>query len=498
MRNLRVYMKALEENGCLSAVKGETDWALEAAAVTATAYRNAGPALHFQKIKDYPKGYTLAGGLFTGAGNLYLEKRKYWQRVCIAMGLDPLTGYSKFLATCLERMMHPILPIEVNTGPVKEQIMQGDTVDIRSFPVPKLHQGDGGRFGTLQTMIVKDVDTDWVVWSNIRTMIVDRNRLASPIDDNSSLGEIYRKYKALGRPMPFCIVIGGPPLVTITSFLPLAKGASPAAVAGGFNLDPIELVKAETNDLFVPSQAEIVIEGEVSPNEKHEEGPYPEYWFYKDKQFSPVFHIKTITHRKDPIIPFSVDGVKPSDTHNLLSLMLSYELYRRCWVIRNYPINWVQMPLEFNLNVVIVCGPILFSGYVLWLSRYILSQSRQLGSLYNKIIVVDEKTPEISLEDAINDVILRIHCNKGYHFVDDIPIGPNARYASLEQLDKGVASGIYLDTSWPKEWTKDDIPRKVSMEGSFPKELLDKVVANYNRLGFKGTPVIFPESIIPF
>ena len=498
MRNLRVYMKALEENGHLSAVKDEVHWSLEAPAVMATAYKNAGPALHFQNVKDYPKGYTLAGGLFTGPGNLYLEKRKYWHRVCIAMGLDPKTGYAAFLRSCLERMTHPILPIEVSTGPVKEQIQEGQAIDIRSFPIPMLHKDDGGRYGTLQTMMVKDVDTDWVAWNNVRTMILDRNRLTGPISENTALGEIYRKYKTLGRPMPFCLVIGGPPLVTITSFLPLAKGVSPAAVAGGFNLDPIELVRAETNDLFIPSQAEIVIEGEVSPTETAMEGPYPEYWYYRPKQFSPVFHIKAITHRKDPIIPFSVDGVKPSDTHNLMSLMLSYELYRRCWAIRNYPINWIQIPLEFNLNVVLVCGPILFSGYVLWLSRYVLSQARQLGSLYNKVIVVDEKTPEISLEDAINDVILRVHCNRGYHFVDDIPIGPNARYASLEQKAKGVASGIYLDTSWPKEWTKDDIPRKISMEGSFPKELLDKVVANYNRFGFNGAPVVFPESIIPF
>jgi hypothetical protein len=156
------------------------------------------------------------------------------------------------------------------------------------------------------------------------------------------------------------------------------------------------------------------------------------------------------------------------------------------------------MPLEFNMNVVIICGPILFSGYVGWLAKYALSQSRQLGSLFNKVIVVDEKTPEVSLEDAINDLILRTHPNRGYHFVDDLPIGPNCRCADAAQLEKGVISGLYIDTGWPKEWTKDDIPRKISMEGSFPKEMLDKVVKNYNLLGYKAAPVIFEESILPF
>jgi UbiD family decarboxylase len=491
-------MKKLEENGDLAVVKDQIDWSLEAAAVTANSYQKAGPALHFQNIEGYPDGFTLAGGLFTGPGNLYLEKRKYWHRVCTAMQLPVTTTYAQFLGTCFERMMHPILPIEVNTGPVKDVIKTGKGIDITELPIPFLHKGDGGRYGTLQTMIVKDVDTDWTVWQNVRTMVSGKDLLTGPILENTNLGEIFKKYRVLGRPMPFCLVMGGPPLVTITSFLPLAKGMSPAAVAGGFNLDPIELVKAETNNLLIPSQAEVVIEGEVSPTDLLDEGPYPEYWFYKPKEFSPVYRVKAITRRKDPIIPFSVDGVKPSDTHNLQSLMLSYELFKRNLVERNFPINWVQMPIEFNLNVVIISGPILFSGYVMWLSRYALSQSRQLGGLYNKIIVVDEKAIQSSLEDVVNDVILKTHPNRGYHFVDDVPIGPNARYASAEQRARGAASGIYIDTSWPKDWTKDDIPRKVNMEGAFPKDLLDKVVKNYNKFGYKGIPVVFEEAATPF
>jgi UbiD family decarboxylase len=498
MRNLRVFMRELEENGQLAAVNDEVDCNLEASAVGATSYQNGGPALQFKNIKGYPESLSLASGLFTGPGNLYLEKTKYWYRAAIAMGMDIPIGYAQFLNTCMERLAHPILPLEVDTGPVKEVVKSGADVNVTNLPIPVLHKGDGGRYSTLQTLMVKDLDTDWVVWQNVRAMVLDKNRLAVPIKPDSMLGEIWAKYKATGRSMPCCLVTGGPPLVTITSFLPLARGTSPAAVAGGLNLDPVELVKSETTDLLVPAQAEVVMEGEIDPNAVEEEGPFPEFWFYTEKEFSPVLKVKAMTHRSDPIIPFSVDGVKPSDTHNLMSLMLSLELFRRNLAVRNYPIQWIQMPLEFNLNVVIICGPILFSGYVGWLSKYALSQSRQLGSLYNKVIVVDEKTPEVSLEDAINDVILRIHPNRGYHFVEDMPIGPNARYASADQRAKGTVSGIYLDTSWPKEWSKDDIPRKVSMEGSFPKELLDKVTENYNRLGYKNTPVIYDEAIIPF
>ena len=136
MRNLRVFMKELEDNGDLAVVKDQTDWALEAAAVTAKSYQKAGPALHFRSIEGYPDGFTLAGGLFTGPGNLYLEKRKYWHRVCTAMQLPLTTTYAQFLGACLERMTHPILPVEVDTGPAKDVIKKDGDVELGELPIP--------------------------------------------------------------------------------------------------------------------------------------------------------------------------------------------------------------------------------------------------------------------------------------------------------------------------------------------------------------------------
>jgi len=498
MRNLRAYMNALKEKGHLKAVKDKIDWSIEAAAITATSYRQVGPALHFQNINGYPEGYSLAGGLFSGPGNLYLEKFKYWTRVCIAMGLDTETTYEKFLETCLDRVSHPILPIQVETGPVKETVKKGAEADVLSLPIPLLHSGDGGRYSTLQAMMVKDYESDWVVWENVRIMIIDGKRLVGYWPDNSKIKEIHDKFKANNKSMPFCLSIGGPPLVTVASFMPLPKGESPAAVAGGLNLDPIELIKAETNNMLVPAQAEIIIEGEVSPTKTHLEGPFPEYWYYKAKEGRPVFNITAITHRKDPIIPISVDGVKPSDKHILQSLMISFEMYRRYTVDKNMFVKWVQLPIEFNFGFLVVSAPILFPGYVSWLSKYAITNSRSLGSFWNKVIIVDDKTSSASLEETIVCLIQRSHANNAYHMWDGLPIGPNSRWASGKEIEKGVSSGLYVDTSWPLDWTVDDIPRRCNLEGSYPEEMIKKVVANYNKYGFKGKPVYHPEGIVPF
>lgn len=495
MRNLRVFIEDLKANNHLAEVTEGTDLMLEASALTAASYKNAGPALHFTSIKDYPE-WSLAGGLFTGAGTLWPAERMYWHRIAIAMGLSSTIGYPALMSSMMERMTHPILPVEVDSGPVKSVITKGDQVSLASLPLPLLHAGDGGRYGTLCTLMAKDLDTDWMVWQNVRAMVADDKQLAIPMPEGSALARLYAKYKAADRPMPCCISIGGPPLVTAVGALPLAQGASPAAVAGGLDLDPVELIKAEQSALLVPAQAEMVIEGEISGTLL--EGPFPEYWYYTDKSFAPAMKVTAVTRRNDPIIPFSVDGVKPSDTHVLQSVMLSFELFRRIVKIRNNPVLWVQLPIEFNLNVAVVCAPMIFPGLPAWLAKFVMSQSKSLGSLINKVVVVDQRTASVSLEDIINDIILRAHPNRAYHFVDSMPIGPNARYASDAQNASGSTSGVYIDVSWPFEWAKDEIPRKISIEGSYPKELLDKVVANYNKLGFKAKPVIFDEAVVPF
>ena len=134
--------------------------------------------------------------------------------------------YDKFQSVCLERVSHPIFPVQVGTGPVKQVVKKGGDADLNAFPFPKLHDKDGGRYGTLQTMIVGDLDSDWVVWENVRTMILDKNRMVGHIPSHSRIAEIFAKYKAANKPMPFCISIGGPPLVTVLLSCPWAKGSA--------------------------------------------------------------------------------------------------------------------------------------------------------------------------------------------------------------------------------------------------------------------------------
>lgn len=495
MRNIRLFMETLKKQGNLATVSDQVDSSLEASAMSATSAEKYGPALHFSSVKGHPEA-SLVSGIYSGPTTLFPQGVTYWQNAAIGLGFEREIKWSAFLSKLMERYQHQILPLEVGPGPAKEQKVSGGEVDINKFPIPFLHARDGGRNLNLATLIVRDPETQNEVWRAPRFMIANGNTLVGALREGTPEAKVFEKYRAMNRPMPFCIVVGPPPAVTMVSYLAVPEGESCAAIAGGLDLDPIELNRAETNDMMIPSQSEIVLEGEVMPSDLLEEGPYPEFWFYTEKASAPAFRIKTITHRADPIIPFSVDGAKPyDDNHNLMSIMTAFELYRRCWMVRNFPISWVQVPLEFNLGVVIVSGMILMHGYVAWLGKYLLSQTRDFEYLFNKVIVVDQMIPDVALEETIVELGLKAHPVRSFRFVDTVRIGPNARSADAEQRKSGVGSGIYIDTTWPKDWSKDDIPRRVGIEGSYPQELIDKVRENWRRLGLKGTPIIYPESI---
>ena len=497
MRNIRVFLETLKRQGNLAEVGDEVSWSLEAPAMFAASAEKNGPALHFARLKGSTEG-SLVSGLYSGPTTLFPQNVTYWQNAATGLDFEREVKWSDFLAKLMERYQHQILPIEVGPGPVKEKRMSDDEVDITNFPIPFVHRGDGGRYITLATLIIKDPETEWEVWRAPRFMVVDGKTLVGVLRDGTPEAKVFAKYKSMNRPMPFSIVIGPPPAVTMVSYLAVPEGESCAGVAGGLNLDPIELNRAETNSMMVPSQAEMILEGEAWPQEVAEEGPYPEFWFYTEKAPCPVFRIKTVTYRSDPIIPFSVDGAKPyDDNHNLMSVLMAFELYRRCWMVRNFPVSWIQIPLEFNLSLALVSAPILMHGYVAWLGKYLLSQSRDFEYLFNKVLVVDTMIPDIALEESIVELGFKAHPVKAFRFVDGMRLGPNTRCANTEQRKTGIGSGLYIDATWPKDWTKEDIPRRVGIEGSYPEELIGKVRENWRRLGLKGKPIIYPESLRP-
>src|SRR3990172_8047951 len=303
--DLRDHIQRLKDVGDLIEVDGEVDWNLEAAAIESMMGRLNGPALLFNRIKGIREGRLLSGH-FRGRSILNDHRR-----AAIALGMDPDINWQGFRDECVRRFSSPIPPMEVSTGPCKENIVMGEEVNLFAFPFPYIHFGDGGRAGTLQAWIGKDPDIAWTNWGNYRIQFHSRNKLGGLLLPGKHMADMfYLKYEPRGQPMPVCIAIGGDPAITLAGVIPVPRGQNEADYAGALRGEPMELVRAETNELLVPANAEIVIEGEMRPHERVDEGPFGEFigFMHGPRVPRPVLRVTCITYRNNPIVPFEMEG----------------------------------------------------------------------------------------------------------------------------------------------------------------------------------------------
>jgi len=202
-------------------------------------------------------------------------------------------------------MLKRIPPKFVESGPVMQNVMQGETIDVTKFPAPQWHPQDGGRYiGTGCYNIMRDPDDGWINCGTYRVMIHDQKSLGFYISPGKH-GRVMRdKYAARGERMPVVIICGGDPMSFLMGSSEVPPGVCELDIIGGMRGQPVEVIKGPVTGLPIPANAEIVIEGYVQPGNVKPEGPFGEWMGYygSDVRDEPVMDIKAIYHRNDPIL----------------------------------------------------------------------------------------------------------------------------------------------------------------------------------------------------
>lgn len=265
--DLRKYIEKLEQINELKLIE-QADWNLEIGTITELSAELDGPALLFDKIKGYPEGHRILTNL--------ISKPKQW---AIMLGLPTNLSNIELVRLIKEKFkeLKPIPPIEVSNGPILENVQEGEAVDMFSFPTPKWHEYDGGRYiGTGDMVIVRDPDANWVNVGTYRVQIHNKNTLGLYITPGHHGRLIREQYWARGKSCPVAVVFGAHPLVWFPASLSLPWGSSEYDTAGGFLGEPLKVVKGGYTGLPIPAYAEIAIEGECPPPdvESKEEGPF--------------------------------------------------------------------------------------------------------------------------------------------------------------------------------------------------------------------------------
>jgi 4-hydroxy-3-polyprenylbenzoate decarboxylase len=307
--DLRHALERLKAKGELAVVQGEVDWDRELGTLTREVLRRKGPALLFANIRGY-------NGPDVRCSQLATSLLASHRRIAILLGFDDALPNEQLVRYVQQKNTERIKPVLVDDGPVHEQLVMGEDVDLSAFPVPRWHHLDGGRYiNTFGAVVTKDPDTGDVNLGVYRGMIVDRDKIAVLLVPSQHWGQHWAKYKARNQPMPVASVYGWDPIMDFIAGSPIPKGVCEYDVMGAYLGQPVPLVKCRTVDLEVPASAEIVAEGWISPDPSTYalEGPFGEFTGYVSDvpTLRPVIQVCAITHREHPIFRGTLEGSLP-------------------------------------------------------------------------------------------------------------------------------------------------------------------------------------------
>lgn len=420
-KDLREFIAHLEERGDLLRVKKPVDPKFEIAAYIRKSSDRRGPAIYFENVKGFD--IPIVGGVFATR-----------ERGFLALESTPGTYVNKFLSA-LERLIPPRL---VATGPCKEVIHKGKDVDLRTLPVPIFSEKDGGPFITVGLVISKDPETGQKNTSIYRMQVKGPNRLG--LMAQQLLRQLSRS-EAKGRGLPVAIAIGTDPVLPFATQWQAPYGTDEMELAGALRGEAVEVVKAETVDLEVPSTAEIVIEGTILPNVREEEGPFGEVsGYYTPVYPKPVIEVSAITHRKNPIYQAALTGMPMTENHVLKQLPMEATY---TWELkRQHPgVTAVHFPAAGTVGFIVV---IAIKQTQEFEARNVIAT--MLGSRRNKIIiVVDDDVDITDMEKVLWAVATRSQPD------EDIIIFPrlvgSAMDPSVRKLK--LSSGLGIDATKP-------------------------------------------------
>lgn len=320
-RDLREWLQAAEALDELQTVKG-ADWNLEIGTICDINYRHKpNKALLFDEIKGCRPGFRILTATTTNT-------RRMAMTFCLPTDLDDQGLVQELRGKPLkwESEAKNFPPVVVDTGPVFEEVYQGDKVDLYKFPAPVWHELDGGRYiGTGCAVITKDPDSDWFNLGAYRIMVLDEKRVTVNIEAGKHGRLHFEKWWEREGRCPIAISLGHDPLLFAMAGLEIPTGISEYNFAGAIMGKPFDVVEAPATGLLIPAGSEIVIEGWIYPDKSTLEGPHGEWTGYYSggKRTAPILEVENLLHRKDPILLGAPPGKPPHDYSYMRTVMKS-------------------------------------------------------------------------------------------------------------------------------------------------------------------------------
>ena len=463
--DLRDFMTQLETMGELKRIRQPISPVLEMTEIGDRTLRKGGPALLYENVVHEGKKYD-----YTVLANLFGTPR----RVALGMGaqdVSELRAIGQLLSNLKEpqppaglkeigklgemaKAVWDMRPKMEKHAAVHEIILEGDDVDLTQLPIQHCWPGDIAPLLSWGLVVTKGPNKARQNLGIYRQQLLGRNKLIMRWLAHRGGALDFRDHCLAhpNTPFPISVVLGCDPATILGAVTPVPDTLSEYQFAGLLRHGRTVLTKCIGNDLTVPANAEIVLEGVLHPNETALEGPFGDHTgYYNEQETFPVFTVERITMRKNPIYHSTYTG-KPPDEPAVLGVALN-EVFVPL-LQKQFPeiVDFYLPPEGCSYRMAIVSIKKQYAGHAKRVMFGVWSFLRQF--MYTKyIIVVDDDINTRDWNEVIWAITTRMDPTRDTTLVDNTPID----YLDFASPVSGLGSKMGLDATnkWPGETTRE-------------------------------------------
>ena len=462
MHDLRSFLQHLSRHRQLLEIDAPVDPVLESTTLSLRALRVGGPALLMNKAVGSPHAML---------GNLFGHRR----RIELAIGDRPLASLhelGQLLASLkeprwpssLREALHSwpelaqlahVAPRQVDDAAFREQVYEGDQVDLGRLPIQHCWPEDAGRLITFGLVITRGVHQRRQNLAIYRQQVIGRNRVIMRWLAHRGGAQDYASWQQAwpDRPFPVLVAIGADPATMLAAVAPVPDTLSEYEFAGLLRGARSRVWRSQATGLDAPAGAEILLEGVIHPGDTALEGPFGDHTGYYNAQGTfPVLTVERMYLRHDAIYHGSYMGRSPHDEPSVLSMALNDIFVPILQKVFPEIVDFYLPPEACSYRVAVVSIRKQYPGHARRIMMGIWSYLRQFT--YTKFVIVTDE--DIDVRDwgqVVWAISTRVDPARDSLLVENTPID----YLDFATPVSGLGSKLGLDATrkWPAESARE-------------------------------------------
>ncbi|MEN8214481.1 MAG: 4-hydroxy-3-polyprenylbenzoate decarboxylase [Pseudomonadota bacterium] len=485
-RDLRDFIRQLEQIGELKRIQAEVDPCLEITEICDRTLKAGGPALLFENVK---------GSAMPLLGNLFGTTR----RVALGMGeesVEALREVGELLAQLKEPEppkgvrdaweKAPIFKKVLNMAPkciknarCQQIVVESEDVDLATIPVQTCWPEDAGPLITWGLVVTRGPHKSRQNLGIYRMQVIDRNRVIMRWLAHRGGALDYRDWQQQhpGEPFAVSVALGADPATILGAVTPVPDTLSEYAFAGLLRGSRTEVVRCIGNELQVPAGAEIILEGHLHPGDVAPEGPFGDHTgYYNEVESFPVLTIDRMTMRPDPIYHSTYTG-RPPDEPAILGVALN-EVFVPI-LRRQFPeISDFYLPPEgCSYRMAVVSMKKAYPGHAKRVMFGVWSFLRQF--MYTKFVIVTDDDIDVrEWQDVIWAMTTRMDPARDMTLVENTPID----YLDFASPVSGLGSKVGFDAT--NKW-QGETDREWGVPIEMDEEVKARIDSIWDELGIE-------------